>query len=305
MANALAKELNRGTYDVVVASQLYTAPYLSNMLTPPKIFEEVELTLIKEQYTRASTRPTRLRSQVTWLKHKQYMGWLLPQFDSCSVVSEIEKNHVREAAPQYDRVAIIPNGVDMEALRLSDVEPQPQTLVFNGALTYKANHDGMRYFLKEIWPSLRIAESHLNLSITGSTKGVDLSQLQLSDGVTLTGYVPDIRPIVAGAWACVVPLRIGGGTRLKILEAMALGTPVIATTKGAEGIAVMPEENILIADDPTRFVAQTVRLLHDADLRKRLSENGRRLIEEKYNWQTLGDQFNALIESVVSERRIL
>ena len=110
---------------------------------------------------------------------------------------------------------------------------------------------------------------------------------------------------MAGVWACVVPVRIGGGTRLKILEAMALGTPVIATTKGAEGLVVTPEANILVADDPAQFAAQPVRLLRDLTLRRRLAENGRRVVEEKYSWRSIGEQFNQLLESVVDARRTI
>jgi len=169
-------------------------------------------------------------------------------------------------------------------------------------LTYSANYDAMRFFLDEIWHRIKSVEPSTRLQITGRTDGVDLSGLALGDGAGLTGYLPDISPAVAGAWACVVPLRIGGGTRLKVLEAMALGTPVIATRKGAEGLDVTAEENILIADDPAEFATQTIRLLRDPALRKRLAGNARRLVETKYTWHAIGEQFNDLVESVVQNR---
>ena len=162
--------------------------------------------------------------------------------------------------------------------------------------------DAMQFFLSDSWQHIKAAEPAVRLTITGKTDGVNLQMLALDEQVELTGYLPDVYSAVARASVCVVPLRIGGGTRLKILEAMALGTPVVATTKGAEGLAVTHDENILIADQPTDFAAQTVRVLRDPSLRQRLADGGRRLVEAKYRWSVIGDQFNQLVESVVAER---
>ncbi len=302
MARLVQQEFGRREYNVAIASEFSTAPYLANVKTASKVFEDVETTVIREGFTQASNHLARLRRWLTWTKARRYLGRLVPQFAACTVVSERERSNLREAAPEYDRVEIIPNGVDADWLRPSEVQVQPSTLVFNGALTYSANYDAMNYFLTDIWPQIKAMEPTASLKITGPTDGVALQKLALGDGVTLTGYLDDIRPVVAGAWACVVPLQIGAGTRVKILEAMALGTPVITTTKGAEGLDVTPKAEILIADDPAQFAAQTVRLLRDPDLRRRLVENGRRLVEEKYNWRVIGEKFNHLVESVVGGR---
>jgi glycosyltransferase involved in cell wall biosynthesis len=125
-----------------------------------------------------------------------------------------------------------------------------------------------------------------------------LSGLHLDESVEVTGYVEDVQSLVASAWACVVPIREGGGTRLKILEAMALGIPVVSTSKGAEGLDVTPEQDILIADEPPEFAAQVVRLLRKPGLRERLAGNARRLVEEHYDWRTSGHKFVRLVESV-------
>ena len=127
--------------------------------------------------------------------------------------------------------------------------------------------------------------------------------MPLGNGAELTGYLNDIRPAVAQSWACVVPLRVGGGTRLKILEAMALGTPVVSTSKGAEGLAVTHGENILIADDPGDFAQAVVCLLGDESLRAKLSANGRRLVEERYSWKTCAHRLEQLLYQVIEQRR--
>jgi glycosyltransferase involved in cell wall biosynthesis len=133
----------------------------------------------------------------------------------------------------------------------------------------------------------------VTLKITGYVNG--LQGDAFGDGISLTGYLDDIRPVVGQAWACVVPLRSGSGTRLKILEAMALGTPVVSTTKGAEGLDVSHGENILLADTPNEFAAQTVALLRDAGLRERLAQHARKLVETRYNWENSGKLFNEFL----------
>ena len=133
--------------------------------------------------------------------------------------------------------------------------------------------------------------------MTGSTSGIDISDLQADGIVTFAGHVPDVTHLVAHSSVSVGPLIVGGGTRLKILEAMAAGTPVVTTSKGAEGLAVTHEEHVLIADSPEAFARETVRLMNDFVLRARLSANGRRLVERLYTWDRIG----TLLDQVIGE----
>ena len=195
-------------------------------------------------------------------------------------------------------IATVPNGVDCQHNRPGAEPVIPDSLIFNGALTYQANYEAMQYFLAEVFPIIQQAAPAVELTITGSTKGVDLSGLRLSEKVHLTGYIDDIRPIVSRSAVCIAPIRQGGGTRLKILEAMALGTPVVATTKAAEGIQAISDEHILLADDAQTFADSTRRLLRDSALRQQLAHNARRLVEEQYDWNQIGRRFVELIENV-------
>ena len=163
--------------------------------------------------------------------------------------------------------------------------------------------DAVRFFLDEIFPTVRSARHDTSLVVTGSTGSIDLSSMIGGGGVTFTGRVPDIARLVAHSAACVVPLRTGGGTRLKILEAMAVGTPVVSTTKGAEGLAVTHGENILIADSPDGFAKQTLRLMDDFVLRARLAANARRLVEKLYTWEHIGDQFEEVLDQARAANR--
>jgi glycosyltransferase involved in cell wall biosynthesis len=252
---------------------------------------------MEERYHSQHSILKRMAGWVTWQKCLRYERWLFPQFNLITMVSQRDCDQVARAIPSCkERLRMIPNGVDV-VLNLPDLAvPKPDTLVFNGALSYYANADAMRYFLGEILPRIRVMHPNTILKITGRTDGIDLSQLSLDEHVILTGFLQDIRPVVSESWVCVVPLRLGGGTRLKILEAMALGTPVVSTSKGAEGLDVRDGENILLADDPEKFAQQTVRLLNDPGLRQYLAQNGRSLVEAKYSWAKISADFCRAIE---------
>jgi glycosyltransferase involved in cell wall biosynthesis len=181
-------------------------------------------------------------------------------------------------------------------------EPEPDTLIYPGALSYDANLDAMRYFLREIFPRIRAARPGVRLRITGKTTPEQRAALPSTEGVELTGYVHDIRAAVAGAWAEVVPLRAGGGTRLKVLEALAIGTPVVSTSKGAEGLDLAAGEDLLIADTPEQFAQATLKLLGDPMLRERLAARGRATVQARYDWRTIAGQLTDLVEQVVVAR---
>jgi glycosyltransferase involved in cell wall biosynthesis len=227
----------------------------------------------------------------------------LHQFDGCTVASQQERENVLSVAPNCRRVVVVPNGIDLDWYKGDFGAPEPGTLVFPGALTYDANFHAMAFFLHQIFPLVKARQPEVVLRITGKTNGVPVDCLPLDGSVILTGYLDDVRPIVAQSWACVVPLRVGGGTRLKILEAMALGTPVVSTSKGAEGLEITPGENILIADEPTEFADAVLRLLYDPALRAKLTANGQRLVREQYGWEQIGKKLDQFLHQVVQRYR--
>ena len=175
------------------------------------------------------------------------------------------------------------------------------SLIFTGAMTYGANYEAMEFFLQDVYPLVKARQPGVTLRITGSTQGVPLRRLPLDESVLLTGYVDDVRPLIWDSAVCVAPLRVGGGTRLKILEAMALGRPVVATSKGAEGLEVTHGYDILIADDPATFADCILRLLADPSLRERLAQAARQTVEEKYDWRIIGRRLDALLRDVVQQ----
>jgi len=291
-------------FSLVIASQSVTAPYAATLKDVPKVFEEIELTTLQEQYTRQSDVLHRLRYGLMWWKTRRFMARLLCQFDGCTVVSPQERANVLDIVgatcfSNPSSLTVVPNGVDLERYEGHFGKPKPGTLIFPGALTYIANFDAMEFFLSEVFPLVKARHPDVTLRITGKADGVPVNRLAMDENVTLTGYLEDIRPAVAQSWICVVPLQIGGGTRLKILEAMALGTAVVSTSKGAEGLDVTPGQDILIADEPTAFASAVLRLLGDGELRTRLAVNGKKLVRERYGWEQIGEKLDLFLHQVV------
>ncbi len=303
MQGLVERTVREGDFSVVIASQIATAPYAVTLEGLPRVFEEVELATLREQYTNQSRFGRRLRYGLTWWKTRRFTAHLLRQFDGCTVASQQERANVLSIVPNCRHVVVVPNGVDLDRYKGHLGAPEPGTLVFPGALTYSANFDAMAFFLHQIFPLVKAHWPEVVLRITGKTNGVPVDRLPLDESVILTGYLDDVRPAVAQSWACVVPLRVGGGTRLKILEAMALGTPVVSTSKGAEGLEVTHGEDILIADTPAEFADAVLRLLDDKALRARLAANGRRLVESRYGWKVIGEKLDQLLRRVVKERK--
>lgn len=290
------------SFDMVIASEIDMAIYALDLPQGARVLEDLELTAIYEHFQQARSLAQRVRAGLTWWKLSSYVQRLLGDIDLCTVVSEAERENVRRVAPAA-RVEVVTNGVDVAGYNGVFGAPQADTLIYSGALTYSANFDAVEYFLREIYPRLLAARPGLKFLITGRLEGVPVQRLPQLPGVTFTGYLDDIRPAIAASWASVVPLRVGGGTRLKILEALALGTPVVATRKGAEGLELVPGRDALIADAPAEFADAILTLLADPDLRARLSRHGRRLVEAQYDWAAIGRRFDGLLESVAGPAR--
>jgi glycosyltransferase involved in cell wall biosynthesis len=172
-------------------------------------------------------------------------------------------------------------------------------MVFAGSATYAPNYDAAQFLVRDIYPSIRKTEPGATLQITGALPGPD-RPLPEASGVRFTGHVRDIRPLIAQSWVSVVPLRLGGGTRLKILESMAIGTPVVATSKGAEGLDVRDGVNILVADEPGLFAQRVLSVLASGELREKLAIGGSDLVRSTYDWGIVGARLDAVIREAAN-----
>ena len=296
MAARITWYVEHESYDVVIASQIDMAAYAGLLPGMTKIFEEIETGVYLDGLEVSFLSLAGLRRRATWWKHAGYLKRLLHSFDGWTVVSENERRSLERIDPGLGRARVIPNGVDLERSPAHPANPRRGDLVYAGSMTYRANFDAVQYFLRQIFPLILKKHPEARLFVTGSLKNVDVGALDLSPNVVLTGVLPDIATQVADCWASVVPLRIGGGTRLKILESMALGTPVVSTSKGIEGLDVTPGRHALVADAPEAFAAQVVSLLDNPSLRDRLGMEARQLVQREYDWRKLGAAFREYIE---------
>jgi glycosyltransferase involved in cell wall biosynthesis len=260
------------------------------------------LTVLHEAPEQAKAGISRLRRSLAWQKHARYVASILQQFDGCTVVSEQELALVKEIAPFLAATVVVPNGVDVSQMSGDFGEPQPNSMIYSGALSYSANLDAMHYFVQEIFPTILAANPQAYLKITGSIASVPVSELPIHPALTLTGYLPDVRPAIAGSALSVTPLRIGGGTRLKILESLALGTPVVTTSKGIEGLRIAAGEGILIADTPELFAEAALSILQNPALRLQLSVAGRYAVQA-YDWQKIGQLLLTFIDEIMRPLR--
>jgi glycosyltransferase involved in cell wall biosynthesis len=287
--------------DRIVAFTFVMGPYALEVHNIPRMIDvdNYMSRMMYESYQSAERIIAKARRYIAWRKFINYEKWLYHQFSGCLVTTDRDRRLMSDQLGLHvERVHVIPNGVDTSYNFPTDDHPDSNSLVFNGSLMYQANYDAMNYFLREIFPAVFRENPSVCLTITGRFEGVAVDKLLNTDRVKFTGYLDDIRPVIRRSWACIVPLRMGGGTRLKILESMALGTPVVSTSKGAEGLDVIPGIHLLIADDPEEFAAQTVRLINDSQLRRSLSANAIRFVKENYEWETIGERFSIVLDQL-------
>ena len=287
--------------DLIMASNLDTTEYPLALPGIPRMFEELETGAYSRQY-REETRPLpRLRKWLMWRKLQGFVRQTLHHYPLCTVVSQPEFDVVRNLAPGYRGLTLVPNGADLTRLTGRFAEAESDRIVFAGALTYHVNLDAMQYFIGEILPLIAEKRPAAKLYMSGRTDGVDMASLPAHPNASHAGHQPDIRPFVQRATVSVVPERLGGGTRIKILESLALGTPVVANRNSALGLDLRHEHDVLIADTPREFANAVLRVLGDPELRQRLSANGRATVERAYDWNVIGDAMHAAIAHAYQE----
>jgi glycosyltransferase involved in cell wall biosynthesis len=284
--------------DLVIASELSMAAYFPAFKGIPALFEEMELGSFYDDVWKEKDFAKRFRAQLTWLKLRRYISRVLDVFGSTTVVSETELGIVERNFPaQREKVSILPNGVDLSAYQDIKINRRPRHLIFSGSFSYIANYEAMQWFIGKVYPMIREQIPDVHLISTGDHANLPLPSLE---NVTLTGYVDDIKSLIASCDVSLAPIWSGGGTRLKILEAMALGTPVVATSKGAEGLLAKNGKHLLIADDPKNFAEQVINLLLRESLREQLSSNATRLVKDIYDWQVIMPHFLRLVDKVAA-----
>lgn len=289
VGDRLRQMLAGKTYDVVNFEFTHMAPYRRRLHLPRRrpvfVLDEhnIEYEILRRTAGGESALSRKIYNAINWrkLRGEELKAWKM--FDGCAVTSSHDRDLLLRDLPAT-RVAIVPNAVDLDYFRARHdaPPPEPQSIVFFGAINYFPNADGLKFFLDQIFPRVLARLPRAKLIVVGHTPP-ELFALA-SANIEMKGFVPDVRVEVERAAVAIAPLRIGGGTRLKILEAMAMAKPVVSTPQGAEGLEVTDGRELLLASTADAFADQLIRVLEDAALARRLAEQARRLVEQKYGW---------------------
>jgi sugar transferase (PEP-CTERM/EpsH1 system associated) len=309
-AEALKRWLAAERFDVLQVEGIELARYLlaGDVLgseRPLIVFDDhnAEYLLQKRAFLTDLRTPSRwpasLYSLVQWLRLRSFERRACRTADRVVVVSEADAAALRALDPTM-RPAVVPNGVDLVLCRPglpARTDLARPYLVFVGKMDFRPNVDAVLWFAERVLPHLWSRRSDVRFCIVGQSPSRRLDVLRHEPRITITGRVEDPRPYIAGADLYVVPLRVGGGTRLKVLEAMAMGQAIISTGLGVEGLGVTDGQHLLLADDPRTFAARILELLDDPDRRRALGAAARAFAEERYGWERIGPLLEAVYRS--------
>jgi glycosyltransferase involved in cell wall biosynthesis len=294
-------------FDTVICDFLPPVINLPDALPCPSIVftHNVEAEIWRRHADNAPNPVARRLLTQQWQRMLRFEGDALARFDLVLAVSDADRKTFERLYPRSLNapVHVVPTGVDT-----SFFSPDPGTherahMVFTGSMDWLPNEDGMVYFCRDILPRIREAEPDASLSIIGRSPTPAVRRLADIHNVEVTGRVDDVRPHVARGSVYVVPLRIGGGTRLKIFEAMAMGKAVVSTTVGAEGLPVTPGRDVMVADDPERFAEAVVHLIRDGQARQSIEAAARSLVVERYDWAAVATDFEEAISRIATGAR--
>jgi polysaccharide biosynthesis protein PslH len=287
--------------DVIVCDFVFAAESIPWHTPIPKILftHNVETAIWKHHYKIARNPFWKMLSWREYKTMDRFERNCINRADHVLAVSDNDRN-IFSKMIDPSRISVIPTGVDVDYFRPSNEPEKPNTIVFSGAMDWMPNEDAITFFIKTILPRIRQDIPNASLCVVGRDPSRGLRKLGDSEpGIEITGSVDDIRPFVHRSAVYVVPLRIGGGTRLKIFEAMAMGKAIVSTTIGAEGLPVRSGQDIVITDEPESFAKATIELLRDPTRRAEIGRTARKLVERSFSWDAVVQPFEGVLKRLV------
>jgi len=288
-----------GTFDLVHYEMFHTAQFYTETRLPGVLSQQNVDSEIWRRLCGETVNPFyKFAYWTQQLAFQRYERVLSSKFDAVTCTSDIDaivfQRHCAE-----DVIEIIPNGVDITHYQPDVSSEVPAHLIYIGSMDWYPNEDAVGFFVDEVLPRIQENVPDVRFSIVGGNPSARVQKLAERKGVIVTGRVPEIKPYFAEATVFVVPLRIGSGTRLKILEALAMGKAIVSTSVGAEGLDLKDSEEIFIADEPPVFADAVTRLLTDTSLRRRIGGNGRARVERDYDWRSIGEKLHHLYTKIL------
>ena len=305
MVARLRQRLASEAFDLVQVEHLHMGQYLPIIKEyglPMLLRQQNVESVMTERFWRQARGLYRLYVGLQIAKLRRFEVQVCLQADACLMMTEVDAECLKRMNPHISTV-VIPAGVDLTYYHPSPESNKENEIVFVGAMNWAPNIEAVLWFCGEIFPKVKRQLANVRLCIVGKDPPPSVRRLSSRPDVYVTGFVQDVRDYVAKASVFLVPLRVGSGMRLKILEAMAMGKAVISTRIGAEGIEAVDGQHILLADTADDFSASVIRLLTDANMRRHIGQNARRLVERRYSWNTMVDLTEQIYRDVIKNKK--
>ena len=300
LVKKISKEI---AFDIAHYDTISLAEYFHDAGDLPKFLTHhgMESFMIRRRVANEPNFGKKLYLLLESFKLRRYEKKHCPRFDLNIMVSEDDKSMLKAISPT-SRIEVVENGVDVNFFPPKENHINTNRLIFAGRMDQYSNMDAVLYFCSHVWPLVKERFPEMRFTIIGNNPPAKLLELSKNDEkIEILGYVDDVRPLFAKATISICPIRDGGGTRIKILDAMAMGMPIVSTTIGCEGLDVIPGENVLIANTPMEFLDDIERLIFDSGLRKKLSNSARRTVENKYSWSIIGEKLNNIYANSINK----
>jgi len=307
----LAELTRRQHFDIVHADQLNMAQFAVDLPAGARVLDEHNAVwTIVQRMAEQSTYAKRVGLELEARRLRRYEARICARFDGLLAVSEPDRRFLELAATEagvtLPPTAVIPIAVDAQGQPPVLREPAPLMILSMATMFWPPNVDGVLWFAREVYPLVRRAVPEAHFAVVGARPPQSVRRLAETDpSIEVTGYVEDPRPFLERTAALIVPVRAGGGMRVKILEAMARGLPIVSTTIGYEGIELTPGEQLLVGDTPEAFARALISLLRDPAQGRRLAAAGRRIAEERYDWRVVNPHVDALYETALARAAVV
>jgi len=310
----------RQSYDLVHIEHLRSVIFGLDVTGLPRVYDSVDcISLLFEKVKHGPATPgSRLKAWLDLERTKRFEGWLVGQFERVLITSEADRQALAGLHAHFGsqgsrtkdpkgcvwkegRISVLPNGVDLEYFKPIDQPHCPDTLLYLGRMSYHANISSVLYLVHEIMPLIWAKRPSVRLLVVGKDPPREIRALSRPHGplVTVTGYVPDVRPYLARATVSVNPMVYAVGIQNKVLEAMAMETPVVATPAACASLSARDGDHLLVGHSPAQFANQVLRLLEDQRLQQRIGSSGRRYVEQHHDWDKMADRLEEIYREAI------